>query len=258
MKSCYQSIIDSNLLILNLTNQVSMQWVANVELAIHASPIMSTNPSEFEDILDHASALYINIGTLNDDFIHQALQASTIAQEKKIPIILDPVGCGFTSPRTSASLALLECATVVRGNASEVIALGSQVSLAHGIDSIHTTDEAKIFAAKLAKLYDCVVVVTGEKDFICSAQEEFHGIFGSRLMRHITGMGCALGGVIAAFLAVCDNTYQACVSAVLFYTLSASLIAKTCSLGEFSSSMINALYNPNWKSLESMMRGNDS
>jgi hydroxyethylthiazole kinase len=257
MKNCHWLITNKIPLIHNLTNQVTMQWVADVQCAIHASPIMSTSLHELEDIIHKAHALYVNIGTLTDEFLDHAFQAARLSKEKNIPIVLDPVGSGFTSYRTQAALALAPYATVIRGNASEVMALCGQIHSPKGVDSTHTVDDAKANAIQLAKQLGCAVIITGQQDFICSTNEESVFSFGSPMMRQIPGMGCALGGVIAAFLSVTENTYQASLFAVLFYTLSASFAAIECSLGQFRSALIDALCAPNWEALERifMQRG---
>jgi hydroxyethylthiazole kinase len=250
MKTCHSLIKNKNPLILNLTNQVTMQWVADVQSAMHASPIMSTSSHELEDIINKAHVLYINIGTLNDECLDHAFQAARLAKEKNILIVLDPVGCGFTSYRTKAAVALAPYATVIRGNASEVMALSGQAHSLKGVDSTHSVQEAKPHAIQLAKQLGCVVITTGQQDFICSTDEESMFSFGSPMMRQITGMGCALGGVIAAFLSVTGNTYQASLFAIVFYTLSASFAAIECSLGQFPPVLIDALYAPDWEALE--------
>lgn len=266
MKKTYQNIQHKKPLILNITNQVTMSWVANVELAVGTSPIMSVCHNEFADILQHADALYINLGTLDESFIEASLFAASLAKKFHKPMILDPVGCGFTQLRTKAALKLLPYATVVRGNASEIVALckyhpslKSKVltlpqeeggNYSKGVDASATIESAVTQVQSIVEAYHCICVVTGKKDVICSAEHAIEFSYGSELMAKITGMGCALGGVLAAFLSCHADMYKACIEALLLYTLTAQQVARVNSLGQFSHHFLDALHSPNWQDLQ--------
>ena len=89
-------------LILNITNYVTMDFVANGLLSLGASPVMSKAEQEIEDLLQLAQSIVINLGTLDKQFIALCEHACLIANQLKKPIILDPVGAGASSYRTDA------------------------------------------------------------------------------------------------------------------------------------------------------------
>ena len=253
MQTNYKTVQTHRPLIICITNHVTMHWVASILLSIHAAPVMSACADELDDMLKQAHALYINIGTLDTTFLKTALHAAALAKQYKIPVILDPVGCGFTKIRTDTANALLPFANIVRGNASEIMALHTNKHSTRGVDAIHTVDQSKRHAQHIAKTYDCTCVVTGKKDFICDKNKSIELSHGTSMMTHITGMGCALGAVIAAFHAVHRNVFEASTHAILFYTLTGELIAdKQKALGQFSASFIDQLHIPDWNALENI------
>ena len=58
-----QKIKHTQPLILNLTNYVTMEWVANGLLSLGASPIMTNSIEEVGDLVSIAQGVVINIGT---------------------------------------------------------------------------------------------------------------------------------------------------------------------------------------------------
>lgn len=64
-------------LIHNITNYVAMSLSANALLAIGASPLMSSEPEEMQDIVSKAEALTVNIGCLEG----RQLEAMRLAAE---------------------------------------------------------------------------------------------------------------------------------------------------------------------------------
>ena len=108
-------------LILNLTNYVTMDFMANSLLAIGVAPLMTKSDKELEELVKIASSININIGTLTDDFIKQCYKAAILAKKYNRPIVLDPVGSGASTIRTETARGLVEYADIIRGNASEII-----------------------------------------------------------------------------------------------------------------------------------------
>ncbi|MFH2075117.1 MAG: hydroxyethylthiazole kinase, partial [Pseudomonadota bacterium] len=87
-------------LIHNITNYVVMNYTANALLACGASPVMAHAAEEVEEMVSFAGALVLNIGTLSPAWIDAMVKAGRRANERKVPIILDPVGSGATTLRT--------------------------------------------------------------------------------------------------------------------------------------------------------------
>lgn len=212
-------------LILNLTNYVTMDFMANALLAIGAAPIMSTCQEELEELVAMAMAININIGTLDNAFIEKSLMAAELAQKYQKPLILDPVGAGATRIRTKTARDLIPFATIVRGNASEIIALSGISSNTKGVESVNTTDDAKNAAIALANFHQCTIVVSGAIDFITDKTSTTEVAYGSELMPLVTGMGCAMTAIISAFRAVVNDSFEASNLATHYFNLCGELTA---------------------------------
>ena len=124
-------------LVHNITNYVVMNFSANVLLALGASPVMAHAEEEVEAMTGLAGALVINIGTLSAPWIRSMFKAGAAARARGVPVVLDPVGAGATPLRTGTARRLLEelRPDVVRGNASEILALATDDAGARGVDS---------------------------------------------------------------------------------------------------------------------------
>ncbi|CAI5463961.1 unnamed protein product [Closterium sp. Yama58-4] len=151
-----------------ITNFVSMDAAANTLLAAGAAPAMVHSLEEVEEFASLASALYVNIGTLSPDWVDSMKRVAKVISARNRPWVLDPVGCGATSYRTKTSAELLALRpTVVRGNASEVLALAGAVSAnTRGVDSTVASTAAVEAAQQLAAEWGTVVAVSGATDFI--------------------------------------------------------------------------------------------
>ncbi|WP_133127873.1 hydroxyethylthiazole kinase [Legionella nagasakiensis] len=232
-------------LILNLTNHVSIELVANGLLCIGASPVMSFAEKELESLLQCSRAVVINIGTLNTDFISLAQKACKFANQLTVPIILDPVGAGASLLRTNACWQLLDSNSiaVVRGNASEIMALIDLNVRTNGVDSSEAVAQAISAAQRLASLSQAVIAISGEMDVIVSQTQSacIHG--GSEIMPYVTGTGCLFTAVIAAFCAVYNDYYVAAQAAARFYGACGQLAAdKVQGPGSFKMHFLDALY----------------
>jgi hydroxyethylthiazole kinase len=70
-------------------------------------------------------------------------------------------------------------------------------------------------------------------------------------MQLITGMGCALTAVIAAFHAVCPNAYEASILATAYFGLCGMQAEKQSHLpGSFRTNFINVLHEPHLVMME--------
>lgn len=230
-------------LVLNLTNYVTMDFIANSILAIGAAPIMSVLQDESEELIKISNAININIGTLNNDFISHSFSVMQTTKKLERPIVFDPVGAGATYIRTQTAKKLLPYSNVIKGNASEIIALSGGENKTLGVESKHTTSNAKESAYQLASLYKCIVVVTGKQDFVTDGNEELNINYGHSLMSCITGMGCALSAIIASFCSVNKNYFEACKNAVTYFSLCGTIASQNTSYpGSFRTSFIDQLF----------------
>jgi len=229
-------------LIHNITNFVAMNSMANVLLAAGASPAMVHCRDEVAEFAGISSALTVNIGTLEPDWLDAMLIAAKVMNEHRRPWVMDPVGVGATAYRQEAAKELLALKpTVIRGNASEIMTLAGLPSKASGVDAGNTVNDAREAAISIAKAYQSVVVVTGEIDLITDGKREQQVPFGSPLMGKVTTMGCSLNGIVAAFC-VGQPVYEATVAALTYYGLAGQLAAKHCKgPGSFWVEFVDAL-----------------
>ena len=112
-------------LVHNITNYVTVNDVANILLAIGASPIMADAKEEAADIASISKALVLNIGTLNERTVESMILAGKAANERNIPVIFDPVGAGASKFRNEVTNQILESVkiSILRGNLSEIYAI---------------------------------------------------------------------------------------------------------------------------------------
>jgi len=152
-------------LIHNITNFVVMNSSANILLAVGASPVMAHCRAEVEEMTSMAGALVLNIGTIQEDWLDSMIVAGKTANSVGIPVILDPVGSGATRLRTEAIKKIMEeCSiSVLRGNCSEVLSLGSADIKTKGVDSSLSMSDPVVDAAReMAIENNCVIAISGE------------------------------------------------------------------------------------------------
>ncbi len=244
IKTLYKKIQHNKPLILNLSNAVTMQWVANGLLSLGASPIMSQEEGELEDLLKISLALVVNIGTITHDFIQLCHRAIQLAAQHNVPVILDPVGAGASELRTRSSLDFLEKypIAIVKGNASEISALARKSDCTRGVDSHMSTRAAIDAGVELSHQYRSTVVISGKEDAVITGEVVEHYNIGSNMLTSITGAGCLLAAVSAAFHAVCTDTHKAASNALIFYTVASELAEKKCfGPGTFAQSFLDQL-----------------
>jgi hydroxyethylthiazole kinase len=195
-------------LVVNITNYVVMNNTANALLAIGASPIMAHSREEMAEMMSFPGALVVNIGTLDSLWIPRMMVAVEQANNHNKVVVLDPVGCGASKLRTQTSRQIAVAANklIIRGNASEIIALAGEQGTSKGVDSTDSSEAAVGAAQYLAKTYHCNVVVSGETDFIITADRQIKLNNGHVMMPYVTGMGCTLSALTGAFAAVGEET----------------------------------------------------
>ncbi len=196
-------------LIHNITNYVTVNDCANILLACGGSPIMADDPEDAVEITAICGGLNLNIGTLNQRTIPAMLAAGRRARELGHPVVLDPVGAGASRLRTDTALRLMEEArpTVIRGNVSEIRTLASGSGTTRGVDADvadQVTEEgldgAVAFAKAFARRTGAVVAITGAIDIVADGERAFCVRNGHPMMSAITGTGCQLSALTAAFV----------------------------------------------------------
>lgn len=193
-----------------ITNYVTVNDCANILLACGASPIMSDDVLEVEEITSICGALYINIGTLNQSTIPAMFLAGKKANQLEQPVILDPVGAGASTLRTETAQKLISEInfTVIRGNISEIKTLAEGSGTTKGVDADiadtiteENLDTAIAFAKAFAKKSASVIAITGAIDIVADDTSAYLIRNGHPMMSCITGSGCMLTALIGAYLA---------------------------------------------------------
>lgn len=195
-------------LVVNITNYVVMNNTANALLALGASPIMAHSRQEMAEMMSFAGALVINIGTLDSIWIPRMYFAVEQANLNNKVVVLDPVGCGASQLRTRTARHIAGAANklIVRGNASEIIALAGENAQSKGVDALDSSDAALGAACYLAKHYQCSVVISGETDYVVTQEAQYKLNNGHAMMPLVTGMGCSHSALAGAFAAIGDET----------------------------------------------------
>jgi hydroxyethylthiazole kinase len=215
-------------LVHNITNYVVMNLTANALLAVGASPVMAHAAEEVEDMVNIASALVINIGTLSRHWVEAMLKAALQAEKKGIPIVLDPVGAGATPYRTRTIHELIQAVppTIVRGNASEIMACAGAAAATKGVDSAAATETALDSARRLSEELDCMVCVSGKTDYVIAKKKLVMIKNGHAWMPKVTGLGCTASALCGAFVAVNPDYFAATVSAMAVMGIAGEIAAE--------------------------------
>ncbi len=241
------TIRDKNPLVHNITNQVVINFTANGLYAIGAAPVMANAVEEAADMASNADALSLNIGTLTSPQVEAMIIAGKAANNKGIPVVLDPVGVGATAFRTEAAERILSHVNVsiIRGNAGEISHLAGLDVTMKGVDTKFQGDNKKI-ALQAVKRLGIPVVVTGKQDVITDGKKCYLINNGSELLTKVTGAGCLLSSIVAAFLTTGDDIVEAAAGAVGFYGVASEVASEHVSgPGSFQVALIDALYQLN-------------
>mgnify|MGYP000326970577 CR=1 FL=1 len=235
----------------SITNMVTINFVANAQLAVGGSAAMVYLPEEGEFLAKAGGSTYINVGTLLPVHEETLPYTAKVLHETGKPWVLDPVAVGIGSLRTQLLRQFKEYKpTVIRGNASEIIALaglwelegGTAVSKVRGVDSTDSVKAAKAAAVSLAKWTGGAVAVSGETDLITDGTVVAYSYGGSHFMPKITGAGCSLGGVIAVYLTSASPFIAALTGTAVYNLAGTRAERKVDGPGSFQIEFLNELY----------------
>ncbi len=257
MIHCLEKVRETNPLVHNITNYVTVNDVANVLLACGGSPIMSDEPEDVADITAICGGLCINIGTLNQRSIEGMKIAGAKANELGHTVLLDPVGAGASALRTNTAIDLMETIKfdVIRGNVSELKTLAFGAGTTKGVDADtadavteENLDRMVAFVKDFAHKTDCVIAMTGAIDLVADAEKCYVIRNGRPEMGKITGTGCQLSGLMTAFVtANPDQKLKAAAAAVCVMGVAGEIGYRNLKDGEGNASyrnrMIDAIYH---------------
>lgn len=203
-------------LVHHITNYVTVNDCANITISAGGSPVMADAPEEVCEMAGVAGALVLNIGTLNKDQVDSMILAGGVANDRQIPVVLDPVGAGATRFRTRTALRLLDelKISIIKGNAGEIGVLAGEEASVRGVDSCGMTGDPVTIARKFARTSAITVVVSGATDIVTDGKRVLLVGNGHPLMGRISGTGCMAASIIASFAAVSDDTVVASAAAL--------------------------------------------
>lgn len=246
------AVHDRNPMAGSITNTVTIDFVANAQLAVGGSAAMVYLPDEGECLVGAGNAVYLNMGTLFPIYAETVPATARAAHESGKAWVLDPVGIGIGSLRTKLLSQLKEYKpAIVRGNASEIIALAGlwdltgsaeDLSRARGVDTTDTVEAARSAAVALARYTGGAVAVSGKVDLITNGETVVLSRGGSSLMEKVTGFGCSQGGVLAVYATQTDP-FTAAVAGVNHYNHAGRAAAqKAAAPASFKVAFIDCLY----------------
>lgn len=249
--ACVQAVKETNPMAGSVTNSVTMNFVANAQLAVGGSAAMVFLPDEGECLVAAGNAVYCNVGTLMPISRETIVRTVKAAHEAGKVCVLDPVGIGIGSMRTEILSEIRPYKPkLIRGNASEIIALASlwklkdenRANAARGVDTTETVDEAVGAAIAIAKWTGGAVAVSGVVDMITDGTNIVRAAGGSEMMTRVTGCGCSLGGVMAVYACTADP-FTAAVTGALIYNLAGTRAEqKVEGPGAYYSRFLDELY----------------
>mgnify|MGYP004501668177 FL=1 len=251
IRQAVRTVRETNPMAPSITNSVTINFVANAQLAVGGSAAMVYLPDEGEFVAQVGGATYINVGTLLPIYEETLPRTAKALHTLGKPWVLDPVAIGIGEMRTK----LLSCfreykPSVIRGNASEIIALaglwkldgGTSDSAVRGVDSTDTVAAARQAAVALAKFTGGAVAVSGETDLITDGETVAYSHGGSKFMEMVTGSGCSLGGVTAVYACAAEPFIAALTAANIYNLAGKRAESKVQAPGSFQVQFIDELY----------------
>ncbi len=242
----------------SITNFVTIDFVANAQLAAGGSAAMVYLPDEGEALAAMSGSFYVNLGTMLPSHGEAMGHAASVLCEQGTPWVLDPVGIGLGALRTRVIESMRSMTpTIVRCNSSEAIALATAWGLVDdyatsgvkGVDSTDDVESARQAAIALARHIQGAVAVSGPIDLVTDGQLVAYSRGGSPLMEKVTGFGCALGGVIAVYAAGASPLVAALAGSAAFNCAATRAASTTDAPGSFKVAFLDELYRATPKSI---------
>lgn len=252
MKRAVEAVKRDNPMAGSITNNVTIDFVANAQLAVGGAAAMVYLPDEAEALVAGGDAVYANVGTLVPVLGESIPALARAAHEANKTLVLDPVALGIGALRTQIVSELKQYKpAIIRGNASEVIAVANLWGLAgasdesshvRGVDSTDAVDAAVDAALAIARFTGGAVAVSGETDMVTDGSVIAYSHGGSPLMTCVTGSGCSLGGVMAVYATKTDPFTAALAGAQVYNLAGARAAKKADAPGGFKVAFIDELY----------------
>jgi hydroxyethylthiazole kinase len=256
LKSVFEALTRKRALIHHITNYVTVNDCANVVLAIGASPIMADEAKEVEAMVALCDALVLNIGTANERTVQSMLLAAKAANEKGIPIVLDPVGIGAISFRYESVAKVLDTAkmSVIRGNMAEIKTIAGLEAKSSGVDSLDEEEEGVNIATRLAEHLGCTIAITGKEDIISDGKNTYVLENGDIALTQVTGTGCMSTSLIGSFLGAGAQALLSAIGGIATMAIAGENADKTKGYGTFRTSLVDAISRTTYETLVSQIK----
>lgn len=197
-----------------ITNAAAQVFTANLLLAAGALPSLTVAQDEVAAFTQRASALLVNLGTLDPERRAAIPKAIAVAREAERPWVLDPVFVDVSPPRYAFARSLLDKKpNIIRCNSLEFESLSSRTVSAAALSTF-------------SRAYQSVIALTGPVDRIVSGERSISIANGHDYMGRTTAMGCAGTALITAFSVWSDDHFTAAAAALLVIGVAGELAAQ--------------------------------
>lgn len=265
------AVLEKKPLIHVITHQIAANDTANCILAMGARPIMSEHPAEMAEVVIAAKALGVSLGNINEGRLRAIKLAGQTAHIYGRPHVIDCVGTAVSRLRLDFARRYIDDwkPAVVKGNASELLAMAGCPNHAVGVDAgaedalYRQVEKGKLDSPELlaltdfARCHETVIVITGEKDIALDGNNVALVSNGTPLLGKITGSGCMLTGVIATFLGGGAEPLTAAVAGLTLYGAAGEKAAAQAGdnhPGTFHSLLFDALAELSAESFEAKIK----
>lgn len=226
-----ETVAESSPLVNAVTNNVTVNDVAQIILHWGGLPVMSDDEREVGDMVAGAQACLLNMGTVSEVGEATMMTAGGAANEHGVPVVLDPVGVGATPTRDRVAEKLADelDVAIINGNYGEITALAGEDADVRGVESVGEYSDIATTAIACAQKYDTVVVASGETDLVATAETAYEITAGDPQMGTVVGTGCMLGASVATFAGAVTDTNEAAIAGTVAFGLAGEAAAS----GEF-------------------------
>ncbi|RQH00753.1 hydroxyethylthiazole kinase [Natrarchaeobius oligotrophus] len=216
-----RTIAETEPLVQSLTNEVTINDVANLILHWDGLPVMADTPGDAGEMAELASAVHVNTGQLPEAKVEAMREAGRAANERGIPVVLDPVGVGSTPSREAVAERLLSEIefAIIKGNYGEISALAGVEADVKGVESVGDYDEIERTARSLADSTGATVVASGVRDVVADSDSAYRLTVGHELLGSVVGTGCMLGATLAVFAGALEDEHAAALQGTVAFGL---------------------------------------
>ena len=241
-------------LVHHITNYVTVNDCANICLCAGGSPVMTDEALDVKEMVGLASAVVLNIGTLNQRTVESMRIAADLAHAKGIPVVLDPVGVGATKYRTDVAIELLDSGniSVVKGNMGEMGVLSGLGGNVRGVDSEGSAADPRGIVENVASNWGVVAAATAEVDYVSDGKRSYRLSNGNGYMGTVSGTGCMLSSVVGCYVGACGANAEAVASAITAMNVACEYaLGNFDAPGTFKPALLDAIYCLDGENLDS-------